>query len=215
MTPIWIAGGSRRATSRCAHSPRCSAASRGSRERPSSRASSSSWRCRPAALPILQPRLLSDLGLGVTRSSDSWFVTIESAPAEGLLALLKERPKLSAGGEVLARLTEALVLARRLEDMEALSASAEGDLIVCSLDAAGVGLTLTAASNVASRWAGRPPSTTRPRTAFTASARPRRAPPGTCWRRGRSTSGSQRWSTASACSSAPPATTKRSMPGPL
>jgi len=78
---------------------------------------------------------LRGLGLGVTRSSDSWFVTIESAAADGLTALLRKRPGLAADGGVLTNLTEAIGLTRRLEDMERLSGSAEGDVSVGRLAA--------------------------------------------------------------------------------
>ena len=77
--------------------------------------------------PELEPALRR-LGVVVTRSFDSWFVTVESAAATGLRELLAERPRLTAGGEVLARLADAVEAASRLEDMERLSASPEGDI---------------------------------------------------------------------------------------
>ncbi len=86
--------------------------------------------CNPGIEPALR-----GLGLAVSRSSDAWFVTIEGAAADGLPALLEQRPELAAGAAVIAKLTEAIGLARRLERMERLSASAEGDVSAARLAA--------------------------------------------------------------------------------
>jgi hypothetical protein len=81
--------------------------------------------CNPDVEPVLRAA-----GLEVNRSFDAWFVTVESATAPVVRALLEERPELAADGEALTGLEDAVRAAARLEDMEQLSAGAEGTLDV-------------------------------------------------------------------------------------
>ena len=84
--------------------------------------------------PDLEPAL-RELGLHVGRSYDSWYLTIETAVAPGLRALLEERPALAADDEVLRTLDQAVELAGRLEEMERLSAGKDGEVAVPGLAA--------------------------------------------------------------------------------
>jgi hypothetical protein len=87
-------------------------------------------RCNPDLEQVLR-----ELGLEVSRSLESWLITVESAGAAGLQELLRARPQLAGQREVLKALAQAAVAAGRLEDRERLSASAEGDVSIASLAA--------------------------------------------------------------------------------